>query len=148
MEFFLGLCGVLVAFSAALCLLLFSILTLYWWVFPNQKLKKLKKFGLGGPTPSFPLGNIGEMKRKNSIQSSVVSSNLSHDIHSNVFPYFSSWQKSHGNKSPITHIIEQNTTHLVSWKIYIYIYIYMHFFLSTIMFERLSNINPNGKILT
>ncbi|KAG5077866.1 hypothetical protein JHK82_056561 [Glycine max] len=95
MEFFLGLCGVLVAFSAALCLLLFSILTLYWWVFPNQKLKKLKKFGLGGPTPSFPLGNIGEMKRKNSIQSSVVSSNLSHDIHSNVFPYFSSWQKSH-----------------------------------------------------
>ncbi|KAL5195213.1 Cytochrome P450 714A2 [Glycine soja] len=96
MEFFLGLCGVLVAFSAALCLLLFSILTLYWWVFPNQKLKKLKKFGLGGPTPSFPLGNIGEMKRKNSIQSSVVSSNLSHDIHSNVFPYFSSWQKSHG----------------------------------------------------
>ncbi|KAG4998234.1 hypothetical protein AAZX31_10G222200 [Glycine max] len=96
MEFFLGLCGVLVAFSAALCLLLLLILTFYWVVFPNQTLKKLKKCGLGGPTPSFPLGNIEEMKRKNNIQSSIVSSNFSHDIHSSVFPYFSSWQKSHG----------------------------------------------------
>ncbi|CAJ1977044.1 unnamed protein product [Sphenostylis stenocarpa] len=93
---FVGLCVVLVAFLVALCLLLFLILIFSWWVFPNQKLKMLKKYGLGGPTPSFPLGNIEEMKRKSSIQSSVVSSNLAHDIHSYVFPYFSSWQKSHG----------------------------------------------------
>jgi len=93
---FLGLVGVLVAFLAVLCLFLLLILTFSWWVFPNQTLKKLKKCGLGGPIPSFPLGNIKEMKRKNNIQSSVVSSNLTHDIHSNVFPYFSSWQKSHG----------------------------------------------------
>lgn len=101
----LGLVGVLVAFSAALCLFLLFILTFSWWVFPNQTLKKLKKCGFGGPIPSFPLGNIKEMKTKNNIQSSVASSNLTHDIHSNVFPYFSSWQKSHG-KPTLSYIIE------------------------------------------
>jgi len=98
---FVGLCGVLVAFYVLLCLFFFFILTFSWWVFPNQKLKMLKKCGLGGPTPSFPLGNIEEMKKNSIIQSSVVSSNLSHDIHSSVFPYFSSWQKSYG-KSPMS----------------------------------------------
>ncbi|XP_047168792.1 cytokinin hydroxylase-like [Vigna umbellata] len=93
---FLGLYGVLVAFYVILCLFLFFVLTFSWWVFPNQKLKMLKKCGLEGPTPSFPLGNIEEMKRKSIIKSSVVSSNLPHDIHSYVFPYFSTWQKSHG----------------------------------------------------
>ncbi|KAJ1385010.1 Cytochrome P450 [Sesbania bispinosa] len=88
--------GVLVAFLAAFCFLLLLILTFCWWVIPIQTHKKLKKCGFGGPTPSFPLGNIKEMKRENSIKSSVISSNLSHDIHSYVFPYFSSWQKSHG----------------------------------------------------
>ena len=100
---FLGLTGVLVAFLAALCLFLLLILTFSWWVFPNQTLKKLKKCGLGGPIPTFPLGNIKEMKRKNNIQSYAVSSNLTHDIHSYVFPYFSSWQKSHG-KPPMSYI--------------------------------------------
>ncbi|KAJ1391042.1 Cytochrome P450 [Sesbania bispinosa] len=91
---FLGLFGVLVAILAALCLLL---LTFSWWVIPIQTHKKLKRCGFGGPTPSFPLGNIKEMiKRENIIKFSVVSSNLWHDIHSYVFPYFSSWQKSHG----------------------------------------------------
>ncbi|KAK7343690.1 hypothetical protein VNO77_12633 [Canavalia gladiata] len=92
--------GVFVAFLAALCFFLFLILTFYWWVFPMQTHRKLKKCGVGGPIPNFPLGNIEEMKRKssNNIQSSVIVSpnNLTHDIHSYVFPFFSSWQKSHG----------------------------------------------------
>lgn len=107
----LGLVGVLVAFSAALCLFLLFILTFSWWVFPNQKLKMLKKCGLEGPTPSFPLGNIEEMKRKSIIKSSVVSSNLPHDIHSYVFPYFSTWQKSHG-RFPISCIFIFIITHI------------------------------------
>lgn len=100
---FLKLFGVFIAFMAVLCLFLLFILTLYWWVFPNQTHKKLKLCGFGGPTPSFPLGNIKEMKRKNSsiTQSSVSSSSnmIQHDIHSHVFPYFSCWQKSHGKSS-------------------------------------------------
>lgn len=91
---FIGLCGI---FIVMLCLL---ILSFSWWIFPIQKHKKLKRNGFGGPTPSFPLGNIKEMGKKNiSIQSLVASTNLTHDIHSNVFPYFSTWQKSHGKSS-------------------------------------------------
>ncbi|KAK7283642.1 hypothetical protein RIF29_13295 [Crotalaria pallida] len=71
-------------------------LTFSWWVTPIQKYHKLKRCGFGGPTPSFPLGNIQEMKKKNSVNSSLGSSNVTHDIHSTVFPYFSRWQNSHG----------------------------------------------------
>ena len=97
---FLGLSGILVAFVAALCFFLLLILTFAWWVSPIQTHKKLKRCGFGGPTPSFPLGNIKEMKRKNSnIHSSVASCSHTHDIHSYVSPYFSCWQKSHGKPS-------------------------------------------------
>ncbi|XP_061369518.1 cytokinin hydroxylase-like [Gastrolobium bilobum] len=90
---YLGLSGVLIAFVASLWLF---ILTFTWWVSPIQTHRKLKRYGFGGPNPSFPLGNIKEMRRKKNIHSSIVPSNLTHDIHSNVFPYFSCWQKSHG----------------------------------------------------
>ncbi|XP_058769800.1 cytokinin hydroxylase [Vicia villosa] len=90
------LCGIFVAMLATLCLLLLLILTFSWWIFPIQIHKKLKRNGFQGPTPSFPFGNIEEMKRKNIIKSSLESSSLTHDIHSQVFPYFSSWQKFHG----------------------------------------------------
>jgi hypothetical protein len=94
---FIWLCGIFVAMFATLCLILLLILTISWWILPIQVQKKLKRNGFGGPTPSFPLGNIKEMKRKNSnIQSLVASSNPTNDIHSQVFPYFSSWTKSHG----------------------------------------------------
>ncbi|WJX14516.1 unspecific monooxygenase [Trifolium repens] len=94
---FIWLCGIFVAMFATLCFILLLILTISWWILPIQVQKKLKRNGFGGPTPSFPLGNIKEMKRKNSnIQSLVASSNPTNDIHSQVFPYFSSWTKSHG----------------------------------------------------
>ncbi|AES76179.2 cytochrome P450 family 72 protein [Medicago truncatula] len=84
---------IFVTMLATLCLLLLLILTFSWWVFPILKHKKLKSCGLGGgPTPRFPLGNIDEMK----IKDNVAYSYLSHDIHANVLPYFSSWQKLHG----------------------------------------------------
>lgn len=76
------------------------ILAFSWWVWPILTLRKLKRCGFGGPTPSFPLGNIKEMKKKNNSNvtdsSSLVSSEPNHDIHSTVFPYFSRWQNSHG----------------------------------------------------
>ncbi|KAL5142384.1 Cytochrome P450 714A2 [Glycine soja] len=77
-------------------LLLLLKLTFSWWVSPILNHLKLKRCGFGGPLPSFPLGNIQEMKKKNSLSSSLGSSNLTHDIHSTVFPYFSRWQNSHG----------------------------------------------------
>ncbi|XP_027924128.1 cytokinin hydroxylase-like [Vigna unguiculata] len=91
----LGLPGTLV-FFAMLPLLLLLKLAFSWWISPIHTHFKLKRCGFGGPTPSFPLGNIQEMKNNNTVSSSPVPSNLIHDIHSTVFPYFSRWQNSHG----------------------------------------------------
>ena len=60
-----------------------------FWIYPNRVYRRIRRSGLGGPPPSFPLGNIDEMKRDKRI---------SHDIHSSVFPYFSRWTKSYGKR--------------------------------------------------
>ncbi|RYR06653.1 hypothetical protein Ahy_B05g073961 [Arachis hypogaea] len=97
---FLGLSFVALI-GLCLFLMLMILITLVWWVIPNKKLHKLKKCGFEGPPPSFPLGNIKDMKRKKSniiITTTTISSsssNLSHDIHSIVAPYYSSWQNSY-----------------------------------------------------
>ncbi|KAG2384788.1 hypothetical protein LR48_Vigan10g099300 [Vigna angularis] len=94
----LGLPGTLAFFSFSPLLLLFR-LTFSWWISPIYTHLKLKRCGFGGPPPTFPLGNIQEMKKKNtvtSVTSSLLPSNPTHDIHSTVFPYFSRWQNSHG----------------------------------------------------
>ncbi|XWS50512.1 hypothetical protein CRYUN_Cryun12cG0092900 [Craigia yunnanensis] len=81
----------------AFLLYLFLRLLFSCWILPIRAYRKIKKNGFGGPTPSFPLGNIKEMKNsKNINDSSLESSGVSHDIHSAVFPYFSRWQKTHG----------------------------------------------------
>ncbi|WRX16946.1 Cytochrome P450 - like 10 [Theobroma cacao] len=84
---------------AMLTFLLYFFLRLLFscWILPIRAYRKIKKNGFGGPAPSFPLGNIREMKsNKNINDSSLGSSGISHDIHSTVFPYFARWQKSHG----------------------------------------------------
>lgn len=91
---------------ATLALILLLKLMFCWWISPIQTHHKLKRCGFGGPPPSFPLGNIQEMKNKNSFKSSVLgSSKLTHDIHSIAFPYFSRWQNSHGQLSKTTTLI-------------------------------------------
>ncbi|KAE8722475.1 subtilase family protein [Hibiscus syriacus] len=84
--------------AMAACLLyLFLRLSFSWWILPIQAFRRIKKNGFGGPTPSFPLGNITEMKNsKNVDDSSLGFSGISHDIHSSAFPYFAKWQKTHG----------------------------------------------------
>lgn len=78
--------------------LILKVLLLFW-VTPLRVRHRLQKNGFGGPTPRFPLGNIEEMKKKREGVTPLESSDnsiISHDIHSNVFPYFARWQKSHG----------------------------------------------------
>ncbi|KAK4283078.1 hypothetical protein QN277_000073 [Acacia crassicarpa] len=95
------------AFISTLALIMLFKLTLSWWIFPILTRHKLKRCGFTGPTPSFPFGNIHDMKKTTtkdnnntntcSDDSLEYSSNcLSHDIHRTVFPYFSRWQDSHG----------------------------------------------------
>ncbi|XP_060197025.1 cytokinin hydroxylase-like [Lycium barbarum] len=67
------------------------------WILPKLKYRKLRANGFDGPVPSFPLGNIKDMKelmKKTATSTSL--SNISNDIHSFVFPYYVLWQKLHG----------------------------------------------------
>ncbi|CAI8600355.1 unnamed protein product [Vicia faba] len=84
---------VLTSILLAICLCLLATLTYFWWILPNHKLQNLKKCGFDGPIPSFPFGNIKEMKRNSSFSFSL---DITHNIHSIVSPYYSSWQKSFG----------------------------------------------------
>ena len=66
---------------------------------PFLTLWKLRKNGLRGPMPSFPMGNLGHMKKmliKGKFSSSSSSGIISHDIHSSSLPYFSQWKGLHG----------------------------------------------------
>lgn len=83
-----------------LVLCLFCTFLLSCWVFPVLTYRKLKKNGLSGPTPSFPLGNLSEMKKKSSESSSSSNKSITHDIHATLFPYFARWQKAYGKIAP------------------------------------------------
>ncbi|KAK3017612.1 hypothetical protein RJ639_004846 [Escallonia herrerae] len=90
-------------FAMAAVFLVFALWKMLYccWISPNRVYRKLVASGFSGPTPSFPLGNTSEMRKKKNADdafSSSSSSSLSitHDIHSTVFPYFSRWQKSFG----------------------------------------------------
>ncbi|GFP82229.1 cytokinin hydroxylase [Phtheirospermum japonicum] len=69
-----------------------------WWVLPYLAYRKLKANGFSGPKPSFPFGNLSDMKRHKKPYSTSPSSSfsVSNDIHSTAFPYFARWQKLHG----------------------------------------------------
>ncbi|KAF5743531.1 hypothetical protein HS088_TW08G00115 [Tripterygium wilfordii] len=95
---FLELCQTLVlGLLMALLVFWLCILLFYFWVSPIFALYKLRRNGFGGPTPSFPLGNIREMMKINRSSSRSSVDHISHDIRSTVFPYFNQWRKSHGN---------------------------------------------------
>ena len=96
----MGLLELATGFNIAVLLVFFLLLVTLrvlfsCWISPTLKYWKIRRNGFGGPTPSFPFGNIKAIV-KMSGDSSLQSSNSPHDIHSNVFPYFAQWQKSHG----------------------------------------------------
>ena len=88
----------------ALAMLLLSVvlkIVYSMWILPSITYFKIKRNGLSGPSPRFPLGNITDMvahsKKNDDPSSSSCDSNImSHHIHSKVFPYFAQWQQSHG----------------------------------------------------
>ncbi|KAK6155695.1 hypothetical protein DH2020_009943 [Rehmannia glutinosa] len=86
---------------AYLLMVMVVILLFSWWVMPCLAYRKLKSNGFSGPKPSFPLGNLNDMKKMkmtniSSTSSSSSSLSISNDIHSTAFPYFARWQKLHG----------------------------------------------------
>ncbi|XP_077223764.1 cytochrome P450 714C2-like [Tasmannia lanceolata] len=80
-------------------LLLFSLFTgiFAFWFSAIRANQKLQRNGFRGPPPSFPLGNITEISRKQKkalLQSPPL--DISHDFHSTVFPYFVQWRSVYG----------------------------------------------------
>lgn len=87
---------------------------------PNRLRRRLQRQGIKGPSPSFLLGNIPEMKRIqlqfHSKQQQQQATNLAapkqhqhqdqlgvalaHDWPSSVFPYFDQWRKEYGTLFP------------------------------------------------
>ncbi|CAL1371218.1 unnamed protein product [Linum trigynum] len=82
--------------AAALLYFCWKVVSAFW-ISPLRAHSQLRRNGFAGPTPTFPLGNIQEM-RKLVLTSQTTSSSdiISHDIHSAVFPYFAQWHNSHG----------------------------------------------------
>ncbi|KAI3425406.1 DNA-directed RNA polymerase III subunit RPC3 (RNA polymerase III subunit C3), partial [Psidium guajava] len=102
MEYFLQL--YILALSTSIVFLLFVLWRVAFrcWISPARAYKKLKRNGFGGPSPTFPLGNLMDMEKAIKDKSCSENSNdeysniIAHDIHSTVLPYFARWQKSHG----------------------------------------------------
>ncbi|KAJ4955869.1 hypothetical protein NE237_012652 [Protea cynaroides] len=74
---------------------MFFFIIFIGWLLPIRAYKRVRKNGFEGPKPSFPLGNIDEMRKKEK-DSPLGSVNVTHNIYSTVFPYFARWRKLHG----------------------------------------------------
>ncbi|KAI3425407.1 uncharacterized protein J3R85_010324 [Psidium guajava] len=102
MEYFLQLYNLALSTSIVFLLSVLWRVAFRCWISPARAYQKLKRNGFGGPSPTFPLGNLMDMKKAIKDESCSVNSNdessniIAHDIHSKALPYFARWQKSHG----------------------------------------------------
>ncbi|XP_074319691.1 cytokinin hydroxylase isoform X3 [Silene latifolia] len=81
-----------------LFILIWKLVNVFYFA-PIRVHKKLRKNGFDGPNPSFPLGNLGDIKKmiiESKSSSQMSSESNSHDIHSSSLPYFARWNKLHG----------------------------------------------------
>ncbi|XP_051121655.1 cytokinin hydroxylase-like [Andrographis paniculata] len=90
----------LVVLGFAISTYFFLYLFFQWWISPWLLYRKLRANGFFGPNPNFPLGNLNQIKNQKPDCSNISSSDdltaISNDIHSFAFPYFATWQQSHG----------------------------------------------------
>ncbi|CAN8244569.1 unnamed protein product [Cochlearia groenlandica] len=80
---------------------MFLKLLLCCWILPVRAQKKLRENGFIGPPPSFPLGNLNDMKKLKIMASIMVKKSkyfniINHDIHSIALPHFAQWQQLYG----------------------------------------------------
>lgn len=97
----------LITISLGISAFLLAIMVLFsCWVLPFMAYRKLKANGFSGPKPSFPFGNLNDIKMLLSSSSSTpLSKCISNDIHSTAFPYFSLWQKLYGEALNISSLL-------------------------------------------
>ncbi|XP_073113579.1 cytochrome P450 714B3 [Elaeis guineensis] len=91
----------------SLCLIGVCSLSLYFyyitWLRPESIRNKLRRQGIAGPRPSFPYGNLPEMKRVVMTEKARREggrggggAGMKHDYTSKVFPYFEQWRRNYG----------------------------------------------------
>jgi hypothetical protein len=91
---------------ASLCCVGFCSLALYLyrilWLVPERVRRELRSQGIRGPPPSFPYGNVADMKqavadatakRRNS---ACGGAGIVHDYRPAVFPFYEKWRNDYG----------------------------------------------------
>lgn len=63
---------------------------------PRRLRLLLKKQGIGGPPPSFLLGNIKEIRKSKASQAPQSPQEMTHDCSSKLFSFFNQWKKAYG----------------------------------------------------
>ncbi|KAM7277203.1 hypothetical protein ACFE04_019069 [Oxalis oulophora] len=100
MEEKLNLMTVEVLLSVILGGLLLLVMHVYneMWLKPQKLRSKLQKQGIRGPSPSFFLGNIPQIKAIKELDqaNNKEAASISHDWIPNLFPYLVKWQQEYG----------------------------------------------------
>ena len=100
-----GLSLMAAAMVLSLAVLLFFFIFLYLlesflWK-PERLRAKLRKQGIGGPTPSFLIGNVSEIKKIGALTSAAKNTeahSIAHGWASNPFPHLEVWRNRYGNR--------------------------------------------------
>ncbi|XP_020155244.1 cytochrome P450 714B3 [Aegilops tauschii subsp. strangulata] len=68
------------------------------WVVPQRLLAGFRRQGIGGPRPSFPYGNIADMREAVAAAKSAprAGGRIVHDYRPAVLPFYDKWRKEHG----------------------------------------------------
>jgi gibberellin 13-oxidase len=78
------------------------------WVAPRRVLAEFRRQGIGGPPPSFPYGNLADMREAARAASSARRrrggggagdrrrDDIVHDYRPAVLPFYEKWRKEHG----------------------------------------------------
>lgn len=95
-EVVLSLCCV---GACCLAMYLYHIL----WLVPQRVLGEFRRQNIGGPRPSFPYGNLADMREAVATAKALRASTrrpgaggIVHDYRPAVLPYYEKWRKEHG----------------------------------------------------
>jgi len=101
--------------ACGLAMYLYHIL----WLVPRRVLAEFRMQGIGGPPPSFPYGNITDMREAVAATKAARASarraaaggggGIRHDYRPAVLPYYEKWRKEHGT------CVSQSYTFIAFW---------------------------------
>lgn len=89
--------------AASLCCGVAAYLYYVLWLAPERLRAHLRRQGIGGPTPSFPYGNLADMRSHAAAAAGGKATgegrqegDIVHDYRQAVFPFYENWRKQYG----------------------------------------------------